>query len=82
MERQEKRIPWRSAITEVHQDALRTHGVDQEQIIREFSYEEMIFFLLLSRRPTPTERTVLRAVSRPVGEGVIYFQGDHLERSM
>ncbi|GCF11915.1 citrate/2-methylcitrate synthase [Dictyobacter arantiisoli] len=58
----EKLEPWHSSITEVHQDDLWTHGVNQSEIIREFSYEEMVFFLLKGKRPTPTQRNLLRAV--------------------
>lgn len=59
---QEKRVPWRSKITEIEQDSLKTHGIDQCEIIREYSYEEMVFFLLKARRPTSVERNLLRAV--------------------
>jgi len=56
------RVPWRSKITEVHENELHTHGVDQRKIIREFSFEEMVFFLLMGRIPTSTEGNLLRAV--------------------
>lgn len=58
----ERLVPWTSAITEVGQDTLLTHGLDQAEIIRSFSYEEMVFFLLKRRRPSPIERDLLRAV--------------------
>ena len=57
-----KRIAWESSITDVSQDRLVTHGVDQREIIREFTYEEMVFFLLKGVRPTPVQRDLLRAV--------------------
>jgi len=54
--------PWRSEITEVERNKLKTHGINQEEIIRDFSYEEMVFFLLKGHRPTVVERTLLRSV--------------------
>ena len=57
-----KNVPWKSLITDVAQDRLLTHGVDQREIIREFTYEEMVFFLLKGVRPTPVQRDLLRAV--------------------
>ncbi len=53
---------WQSSITEVGRNKLTTYGFPQEQIIREFSYEEMVFLVLKGRRPTPTERTLLRSI--------------------
>lgn len=32
------RIPWHSAITDVQPNTLRTHGVDQREIIRSFTF--------------------------------------------
>jgi citrate synthase len=58
----EVRLPWSSSITEVRPNELRTYGVDQRTIIREFSFEEMVFLVLRGRRPDPVERTMLRAV--------------------
>jgi citrate synthase len=55
-------VPWQSNITTVERDRLVTRGVDQRDIIRDFSYEEMVFLLLRGRRPSPTEATLLRAV--------------------
>jgi len=57
-----KRVPWHSAITEVARDRLITHGVDQREIIRDFTYEEMVFFLLKGVRPNPVQRDLLRAI--------------------
>lgn len=57
-----KEVPWKSNITEVGKDKLLTRGVDQEEIIRNFSYEEMVFLLLFSRKPTGVEADMLRAV--------------------
>jgi len=57
-----KRVPWHSAITEVAGDRLVTHGVDQREIIRDFTYEEMVFFLLKGVRPNPVQRDLLRAI--------------------
>lgn len=57
-----KRVPWHSAITEVRQDELITHGVNQTEIIENFSFEEMVFLLLAGRRPNAVEADLLRAV--------------------
>jgi citrate synthase len=57
-----RRVPWVSTITQVATDRLITHGVDQREIIEGFSYEEMVFFLLMRRKPTIIERDLLRAV--------------------
>src|SRR5882672_9736253 len=57
-----RRVRWTSRITNVEQDALHTYGVDQRTIIRDFSYEEVVFFLVIGRRPTKVQRNLLRAV--------------------
>jgi citrate synthase len=62
MAKNEIRVPWQSKITQVCQDKLSTHYIDQKEIIREFTYEEMVFFLLMGRRPNDQERNLLRAV--------------------
>ncbi|MBL8798034.1 MAG: hypothetical protein JNM56_29320 [Planctomycetia bacterium] len=36
--------------------------MDQQDLIRQFSYEEMVFLLLRGRKPTAPEATLLRAV--------------------
>jgi len=54
--------PWTSRITEVKPHSLSTHGIDQAEIIRTFSYEEMVFFILKGCRPSPIESELLRAV--------------------
>lgn len=56
------RVPWHSNITTVANNRLVTHGVDQTEIIRSFTYEEMIFFLLNGRRPTSIQKEIFRAV--------------------
>lgn len=61
-DRGESREVWRSAITEVRPNELRTHGIDQRTMIREFSFEETVFFVIQGRRPTEVERSMLRAV--------------------
>ncbi len=61
-EEHEIRVPWQSSITEVRANALLTYGVDQQTIIREFSFEETVFLLLRQRRPDEVERTMLRAL--------------------
>jgi citrate synthase len=60
--KQEIRVPWQSSITEVGPNELRTYGIDQRTIMREFSFEEMVFLLLRQRRSDSVERTMLRAV--------------------
>jgi len=57
-----KEVPWKSNITEVGKNRLLTYGVDQEEIIRNFRYEEMVFLLLFGRKPTEVEADLLRAV--------------------
>ncbi len=62
--RQDDRIsvPWTSSITEIGESVLRTHGVDQREMIREFSYEEMLFFVIQGHRPSPGQLKVLRGL--------------------
>ncbi|MBI3255783.1 MAG: citryl-CoA lyase [Candidatus Andersenbacteria bacterium] len=55
-------VPWTSDITEVLQGRLVTYGVDQEEILRSYSYEEMVFLLLFGRKPNPVEAVMLRSV--------------------
>lgn len=55
-------IPWTSAVTEVQKDTLITRGINQEEIIKGFCYEEMVFLLLFGRKPTAVEADLLRAV--------------------
>jgi len=57
-----KKVPWKSDITSVRKDMLVTHGFDQCEIIREFSYEEMIYLLMFGEKPDSTARDILRAV--------------------
>ena len=56
------RAIWRSAITEVRPNELLTHGLDQRTIIREFSFEETVFFVIQGRRPTAVQGSMMRAV--------------------
>lgn len=53
---------WTSRITTVEPDSLRTHGIDQSEIIRNFSYQDTVFFLLKGREPSKVESELLRAV--------------------
>ena len=46
-----KRRLWTSSITQVRRNQLVTWGVNQEDLIRTFSYEEMVLLLVLGRRP-------------------------------
>ncbi len=56
--------PWQSFITDVEEGHLSTHGVDQQDIIRNLTYEAMIFLLFHGRPPSDTEETLLGAVIR------------------
>jgi citrate synthase len=53
---------WHSEITDVQLGQMTTYGVDQVDIVRSFSFEDMIFLLLQGKQPTDTERDLLRAV--------------------
>ncbi len=57
-----RRSKWKSGITKVYKDRLVTYGVEQDNIVRNFSYEEMVFLLLTGKRPTPVQAAMLRAV--------------------
>lgn len=57
-----KEIHWKSDITEITKNKLVTRGVDQEEIIRNFRYEDMVFLLVFGRKPTSVEADLLRAV--------------------
>lgn len=57
-----KRFVWESSITKVERNKLVTYGIDQETIICNFSYEEMVFLLLIGRKPEPVEAALLRHV--------------------
>lgn len=54
--------PWTSSITEVRSNQLITYGVDQEEILRTYRYEEMVYLLIFGRKPSPVEGEMLRAV--------------------
>src|ERR1700722_4587605 len=58
----ERLNPWSSKITELTPDGPKTYGIDQRKIIREFSFEQMIFLLLRGRIPSLVEADLLRAV--------------------
>ncbi|MEW8051124.1 MAG: citrate/2-methylcitrate synthase [Candidatus Thiodiazotropha sp.] len=57
-----KKVPWNSEITTVSKNRLVTHGYDQQDIIRDFSYEEMIYLLMFGQKPNSTQKKILRAV--------------------
>lgn len=57
-----KLVAWNSRITKVETNKLVTHGIKQEKIMKSFSYEEMVYFLIFGERPSPVEATMLRAV--------------------
>lgn len=53
---------WSSAITEISRNQLVTRGVDQEEILKSYHYEEMVYLLLFGRKPTEVESDLFRAV--------------------
>lgn len=53
---------WTSQITSVEPGVMKTYGIDQREIIREFSFEEAVFLLLSGRRPNSVEKDLLRSV--------------------
>ena len=53
---------WQSEITEIGVNELFTRGVNQRDIVRSYTFEDMIFLLLQARAPSPVERDMLRAV--------------------
>jgi len=57
-----KRRLWTSSITQIQPNRLVTYGIDQEEIIRSFSYEEMLFLLVLGKKPSELEAAMLRYV--------------------
>jgi len=57
-----KEVAWKSNITEVLKNKLVTRGIDQEDIIRNYHYEDMVFLLIFGRKPTEVEADLLRAV--------------------
>ena len=57
-----KLAAWSSGITEVKTNKLVTYGVRQEEVIRSFTYEEMVYLLIFGKRPSSVEATMLRAV--------------------
>jgi len=52
---------WISEITTVAPGQLVTYGVDQLDVIENFSFEEMLFLILQARRPSSREADLLRA---------------------
>ena len=57
-----KKQLWKSSITKVGRNKLVTRGIDQGEIIRSFNYEEMVFLLIIGRKPSKKEATMLRHV--------------------
>lgn len=53
---------WSSKITEISRNKLVTRGIDQEEILKNYSYEEMVYLLLFGIKPTKIESDLLRAV--------------------
>lgn len=53
---------WHSEITDVQLGKMTTYGIDQVEVVRSFSFEDMIFLLLQNRQPADMERDLLRAV--------------------
>ncbi len=58
----EKLAAWSSKITEVGVNKLTTYGIEQEEIIQSFTYEEMVYLLIFGKRPSSVEATMFRAV--------------------
>lgn len=58
----ERLARWQSHITSVRRDRLVTYSVNQEKIIRTFSYEAMVYFLLFGKQPSRVTARMLRAV--------------------
>lgn len=58
------RKPWSSSITEVERNELITYGINQRQIIREFSFEDVVFFLLTGKKPDSKQRNLPRGKSK------------------
>lgn len=57
-----RRCLWKSSITKIKPNKLVTYDIDQEEIIRTFSYEEMVFLLVVGRKPSMVEAVMLRHV--------------------
>lgn len=57
-----KKRAWISQITQVEKNKLKTYGIDQEEIISLFSYEEMIYLLMFGKKPSTIDSNMLRAV--------------------
>lgn len=57
-----KKVEWSSAITEVEKNKLVTYGVDQIEIINEFSYEEMVYLLMFGKKPNGIQKNILRGL--------------------
>lgn len=54
--------PWTSTITKVEKNKLTTRDVDQQQIIRNFTYPKMVFLLTIGREPLEDKEYLLGAV--------------------
>lgn len=52
---------WKTDITAIEPGRLTTYGVDQLDVIEQFSFEEMLFLLLQARRAKAHEVDLLRA---------------------
>ncbi len=53
---------WQTNITTVTAGKLTARGIDQTEIIKNWNIEEMVFLLLIGRRATKKEASLLRAV--------------------
>ena len=58
-----KKQLWKSLVTKVRRNKLITRGIDQKEIISSFSYEEMVFLLIIGRKPSKEEAIMLRHVT-------------------
>lgn len=57
-----KERQWRSSITKIKGNKITTYGYNQQEIIRSFTYEEMVYLLIFGKRPSRKEAILLRAV--------------------
>jgi citrate synthase len=55
-------LRWTSEITAVGKNSLVTKGVDQSEIIADWTYDEMVYLLLFGIKPSKIQANMLRAV--------------------
>jgi citrate synthase len=57
-----KKPVWRSSITQVGQNSLKTRGFSQEDLIGQTSFTEMVYLLLMGELPSKIDIKMLEAV--------------------